>query len=181
MQSNASETTPSAPRRRPEPEVAVRTARVEDGPAVWRLVREADFLDTNSPYYYLLVCDRFGDTSVVAEAGGEVVGFVTAFRPPRDPRVIFVWQVGVDDRWRGRGIAGRLLRELLEQESCRGVTHLETTVTPSNRASQALFRSLARRLDAELEVEPFFGSELFPGDDHEAEELYRIGPFGEPS
>lgn len=158
----------------------VRTARREDGPAVWRLVRDSGVLDVNSLYCYLLVCEHFGSTSVVAEVADAVVGFVTAFRPPRRPDVIFVWQVGVDSGCRGRGIAGRLLRSLLGLEALAGVTHLETTVAPSNRASQALFRSLARRLGTSCEVSPYFGEELFGGDGHEAEELYRIGPFTAP-
>lgn len=158
-----------------------RTARLDDGPAIWSLVRRSKFLDNNSAYTYLLLCEQFGETSVVAEAGGEIVGFVTAFRLPRRPEVIFVWQVGVDEDWRGQGIAGRLLRALLQQEGCEGVTHMETTVTPSNEASQALFRSLARRLGANLSVRPFFDQELFPGEGHETEELYRIGPFETPA
>jgi L-2,4-diaminobutyric acid acetyltransferase len=159
---------------------AIRTARRTDGPAVWRLVRESGVLDVNSLYCYLLFCDHFGATSVVAEVGGEVVGFVTAFRPPGRSQVIFVWQVGVDAAWRGRGIAGRLLRSLVGLEACSGVTHLETTIAPSNHASQALFRSLARRLGTVCQVSPYFGEELFGGDGHEAEELYRIGPFTAP-
>ena len=50
-----------------------------------------------------------------------------------------------------------------------GVTWVETTVSPSNRPSRALFESLARRLDTALEEEPCFGEELFPPDGHEAE------------
>ncbi len=157
--------------------VVVRPATVEDGAAVWRLAEASEVLDVNSPYAYLLLCDRFGDTSVVAETEGEPVGFVTGFRPPRRPEVIFVWQVAVDASMRGRGLARRMLETLVGLDGCRGVSHLETTVTPSNGPSRALFRAFARSAGADMTIAPGFGPELFPGGGHEAEELYRIGPI----
>lgn len=158
-----------------EPEI--RPARRTDGAAVWRQVRASKVLDVNSSYAYLLFLDHFGHTSVVAERDGEVVGFVTGFRPPLRPEVVFVWQVAVDESMRGRGLARRMLDALVRLEGCHGVRYLETTVTPSNGPSQALFASFARGLGAEHEVSPYFGEELFPDAGHEAEELHRIGPF----
>jgi L-2,4-diaminobutyric acid acetyltransferase len=162
--------------------IVIRTAEVEDGVAIHRLVRDSRVLDLNSLYSYLLVCRHFGDTCVVAqardeEAADDVVGFVTAFKPPADPRTVFVWQVAVDASMRGRGLARRLLVELLALPACRGVRWLETTVTPDNEASRALFHSLARSLGTRCEVSPYFGEELIAGGDHEIEELHRIGPI----
>lgn len=161
----------------PDGEPTIRAATVEDGGAIWRLVKESQVLDVNSSYAYLFWCKHFGHTSVVAEADGEIVGFVTGLRPPRQPEVIFVWQVAVHSSMRGRGLAGKLLRALTELPGCDGVTHMETTVTPSNAPSRALFRSFGRSMGAEVEVTPYFTEEMFPDEGHEAEELFRIGPF----
>lgn len=157
--------------------LSIRSAQMADGAAVWRLVRESRVLDVNSSYAYLLFLDRFGDTSVVAEEGGRIVGFVTGFRPPRDPEVIFVWQVAVDASMRGRGLARRMLDALARLEGCRGVRFLETTVTPGNAPSRALFASFARSRDAEHSVSPYIEAAMFPEPGHEDEELHRIGPF----
>lgn len=159
-------------------EPVIRTPTVEDGAAIWRLVRDSQVLDVNSSYAYLLWAEHFGETSVLAEVDGKAVGFVTGFRPPKAQEVIFVWQVAVDGSMRGRGLARKLLRALVELPGCAGVTHMETTVTPSNGPSRALFRSFGRSMDAPVEVLPYFGEELFPDSGHEAEELFRIGPFG---
>jgi len=159
------------------PEPVIRTPTVEDGAAIWRLVRASRVLDVNSSYAYLLWADQFAETSVLAEVDGEVVGFVTGFRPPGAPEVIFVWQVAVDGSMRGRGLAKQLLRALVELPGCAGVTHMQTTVTPSNAPSRALFHSFGRSLGAPVEVRPYFGEELFPDAGHEAEELFHIGPF----
>jgi L-2,4-diaminobutyric acid acetyltransferase len=155
----------------------IRAATLEDGGAIWRLVKDSQVLDVNSSYAYLLWCKHFGHTSVVAEMAGRPVGFVTGFRPPESPEVIFVWQVAVDSSARGQGLAGRLLRALVELPGCEGVTHMETTVTPSNAPSRALFRSFGRAMDAEVQVLPYFTEEMFPDGGHEPEELFRIGPF----
>jgi L-2,4-diaminobutyric acid acetyltransferase len=58
-----------------------------------------------------------------------------------------------------------------------GCRFLETTITPSNEASRRLFLSLARDLEARCRVTSFFSEEDFGGENHEAEDLFRIGPL----
>jgi L-2,4-diaminobutyric acid acetyltransferase len=164
--------------------IRFRSPTVEDGPALWQLVIDAGTLDRNSTYTYLLLCRDFRETSIVAERaeqGGsqeqELVGFVTGYRLPAQPDTLFVWQVGVAKQARGEGLASRLLDGLLCSPGCRDVRFLETTVTPSNEASRALFGSLARRLDADLVESEGFAASLFPEGGHEPEPRLRIGPF----
>lgn len=149
-----------------------RLARLEDGPALWALAK-ANGLDENSPYAYLLWTEYFRGTTVVATDDGDApIGFVMAFLRPDDASTVFVWQVGVDDAHRRRGIAGRLLDELFERV---GACALEATVTPSNSASEALFRRFGERHDLAVVVEPLFPEELFPPG-HEAELRFRLAP-----
>ena len=140
-------------------------------------MRDSGMLDVNSPYCYLILCKSFSDTCVLAEQDNEVVGFVTAFRLPSSPGVVFVWQIGVAEGARGHGLGTAMVLSLLERESCRDVSHLEATVTPSNLPSKRLFQSVARRLQAQLVEHPCFDTELFPNDGHEPERLIRVGPF----
>lgn len=149
-----------------------RLARLEDGPALWSLAK-ANGLDENSPYAYLLWAEYFRGTTVVATDDGDApIGFVMAFLRPDDASTVFVWQVGVDDAHRRRGIAGRLLDELFERVGARA---LEATVTPSNSASEALFRRFGERHGLAVVVEPLFAEELFPPG-HEAELRFRLAP-----
>ena len=47
-----------------------------DGESLWRLVRASKDLDTNSPYAYVMFCEYFRDTCLVAEEDGRIVGFI---------------------------------------------------------------------------------------------------------
>jgi L-2,4-diaminobutyric acid acetyltransferase len=134
-------------------------------------------LDLNSPYAYVLWGDRFASSSLIAEDPSDPtpLGFVMGFRPPEDDDTLFVWQIGVDERARGRGLAARMLDHLVVE---LGISHVEATVTPSNTASAALFRGLGTRHDAPVVEELAYGEDLFPGG-HEAEVRFRIGPIGQ--
>lgn len=145
---------------------------------MWQLVQDTGVLDLNSAYAYLVIAEHFGPTSVVTELDGELVGFISAYCPPYKPETVFVWQVGVAEAGRGKGIATRMLIEIVKRQACGHVRYLDTTISPSNAPSQALFRGFARRLDAEVEETELFGVHHFPdGAAHEPEVLFRIGPF----
>lgn len=158
-------------------EILYRKPTIEDGASIWQLVRDSGTLDCNSAYSYLLLCKHFTETCAVAVAKGEIVGFLTAYFPPNRADTIFVWQVGITRAMRGQGLATRLLQQLLQRDVCRGVKFMEATVSPTNHASRALFTALAKWLNAELSEVSCFSAALFPEENHEAENLLRIGPF----
>src|SRR5690606_21109240 len=157
-------------------EIEFRLPCVDDGAAIWRIVRDSGVLDLNSSYLYLLLCKDFADTCIVARMDDRLVGFATGYRPPSRDDVIFLWQIGVDARLRGQGLGRRLLAHFLSTPGAVDATYLETTIAPSNQPSQRLFRGLARDLGVACQTAPCFDESHFPGS-HEAEHLYRIGPF----
>ncbi|MGX1514709.1 diaminobutyrate acetyltransferase [Streptomyces collinus] len=153
--------------------------RVADGAALWRIARDSEVLDLNSSYSYLLWCRDFAATSAVVRDGhGVPVGFITGYVRPDSPGTLLVWQVAVDRTYRGRGLAAALLDGLAARVVHeRGVSVLETTISPDNTASQRLFTSFAERRGARLEREVLFDTAVFPDGPHEPEVLYRIGPL----
>lgn len=152
---------------------------VDDGAAMWELVKDSGVLDLNSSYSYLMMCEFFSKTCVAAKnRNNELVGFVTAFHPPKKKDVVFVWQIGVAKSERGKGLGSKILKALLNLPANKEVRYLEATVSPSNIASQSLFRGIARKKDTNCVVLECFPEELFPvGGDHEPEMTYRIGPL----
>lgn len=161
-------------------DVLIESPSKSDGAALWRIARDSQKLDLNSSYAYLLWCQDFADTSVVARVDGAAVGFVLGYRRPAVPGSALVWQVAVDASQRGRGLAGKLLDALFTRLVDEGVQYLDTTITPDNEASIRLFESFAKRWDAPLERSELFAAADFP-DEHEPEAIFRIGPLARAS
>ncbi|QLY32033.1 diaminobutyrate acetyltransferase [Nocardia huaxiensis] len=153
----------------------LRSPRVADGADIWHIAADSGVLDTNSSYAYLMWCRDFAATSMVAEIGRTVAGFVIGYRRQEAPGTLFVWQVAVDHPYRGLGLGVSMLDRLLDDLSLQGVSTLETTISPDNKASIAMFAALARRRGAALTSRPLFERPDFP-DPHEPELLYRITP-----
>lgn len=158
-------------------DVTYRTPSIEDGAEIWKMVDEAAALDANSSYAYVMACRNFAATSVVAEVGDELAGMVTAYPLPDEPQTLFVWQVNVREAYQGRGIAAKMLKELMTREDCQSVRYIETTIAPGNEASEALFSHIAADLNADFQKREIFKDELFPDAEHKVEQLFVIGPI----
>lgn len=153
--------------------VSYRSPQISDGVRLFEIARNTEVLDVNSGYAYLLWCRDFSRTSVVALADRRIAGFVTGYLRPSSPATLFVWQVAVDADYRGRGIAGHMLNHLLDHLAPEGIDCLETTISPDNTASIALFTALARHRGTTITKRELFSPQSFP-DGHEAEDLYTI-------
>ncbi|NLG56607.1 MAG: diaminobutyrate acetyltransferase [Rhodococcus sp.] len=167
------DTTSAIPTTAPDA-VTFRCPEISDGVRLWEIAKNSQVLDLNSSYAYLLWCRDFSRSSVVAVSEGSPVGFVTGFIRPESPDTLFVWQVAVDSSQRGKGIAAKMLDELMYRLAADGVTRLETTISPDNEASIALFTALARRRGVEISKQELFAPGDFP-DGHEAEDLFTVG------
>lgn len=142
---------------------------------MWRIARDSKVLDLNSSYAYVLWCKDFPTTSVVARVDDEPAGFITGYLRPTGS--LMIWQVAVDDAFRGLGLAQSMLGWLADSVATlhgEPVT-VETTVAQSNTASRALFSGFARRRGMSLTESEGFNAELFP-DAHEDEPLLRLTP-----
>lgn len=157
--------------------ITIRQAESTDGGKMQLLAEQCPPLDLNSKYCYLLMSTHFSQTSTVAVDGDELVGFQTGYFKPQQPEVLFIWQIAVGSTGRGRGLAKRMIRDLLARFPRGRVSFLEQTVTKSNEASRALFKSMAQELGASLEETLLFGPDHFGASDHEPEYLLRIGPI----
>lgn len=156
-----------------------RAAQPTDGGKMWEVIDAIGTLERNTTYAYVLLANHFGQTCLIAEDGDTMAGFIAGYRPPTDYEAVFVWQIGVHPDYRGQGLGTRMLNALVELPGCEGVRFLSATVAPSNEASVRLFTGFARKRDVPCEVTSGFQPEYFLPVEHEAEELYRIGPLHE--
>ncbi|MEN6475206.1 MAG: diaminobutyrate acetyltransferase [Syntrophaceae bacterium] len=157
--------------------IVFRKPEIKDGAGIYALVKRSKPLDVNSLYSYILLSAHFADTCIVADIQGDIVGYISGFLPPGFDDTLFVWQVAVGEEVRKKGVAISMVKALLQRPCLSGVKWIDTTVTPSNDASTRLFQSLARILSTSLHTSVFFTEDLFEGQSHEEEVLFRIGPF----
>ena len=164
-----------------QPQTVLRPPTPNDGASVFRLIGRCPPLDSNSMYCNLLQCTHFAGTSVAAvqtvNTNEELVGFISAYLIPEREDTLFIWQVAVDEHARGNGLAVNMLKHILDRSLCSQITYLETTITESNKASWALFESLANKLGTTLEKSVMFDSDKHLAGEHDTELLARIGPF----
>ena len=156
-------------------EIKFRKPNTQDAKAMWMLVKNNKPLDENSIYLYVLLCHHFSDTCVVAESDSKIVGFISGFIPPKHPQTLFVWQVAVDSEFRNQGIAQNLVSMAVDQTR-EEIRFVEATVTASNKASLKFLKNFARRYNANFDLSPLFSTNDL-GQDHESEDLVRIGPI----
>ena len=154
-----------------------RTPSIEDGTAVWQLVQATGTLEVNTAYFYLIFCEEFQNTCLLAEHDGQVVGVVLGFRRPKSIDTLFCWQIGVLPSVRGQGLAKQMLKAWLRLAGNDSVIHVQATVAKDNPASDRLFRAFARDLGAQCNITPWLTSPLLPSG-HSDEPLYDISPIG---
>lgn len=170
--------TPKASDSQTDQDVILRIPTAEDGPALFDLIAACPPLDTNSRYCNLLQVSHFARTAVVAELEGQIVGSITGYLKPEDPETLFIWQVAVHERARGRRLATRMMEEIVDRDFCRGVRNMETTIEPSNAASWKAFEKFAEARNAPTSQSLLFSRERHFAGAHGDEVLLRIGPFG---
>ncbi|CAI8227966.1 MAG: L-2,4-diaminobutyric acid acetyltransferase [Marinobacterium sp. xm-d-530] len=145
-----------------------------DGFQLHELVSRAGKLDTNSIYCNLLQFSHFSDTAIVAESEGKIVGSITGYRVPQHPETLFVWQVAVDPDFRGQGVASKMLNGLARRLVKSGVSHIETTITADNIASQRLFKRFFESVGRDPYTStPFFEAQTHFHNHAPTEHLYR--------
>ena len=160
------------------PALVLRAPVLRDAAAIHQLIAACPPLDLNSEYLYLLLSEHFSRTCVVAQRGEQIDGFISAYFLPDRPDVLFVWQVAVHAQGRGQGLGQRMLNHVLQRPAARHTQFVETTVSPSNGPSRAMFHRLAVTLGTTLQEFPLLTKDMFGmGTEYEDEKLLRIGPF----
>lgn len=119
-----------------------------DGDALNALLATTPVLDGNSVQCTLLQCSHFAQTSVAAFLHDKLIGFVSAYFPPKEPHTLFVWQMVVAPDWRDLGLGKTLLHWLIAQPACAEATQLVTAIGIKNTISWSMFDSFARDLGA---------------------------------
>ena len=155
--------------------ILIRKPEKNDANKIYDLVKKSKVLDVNSEYLYLLQTTHFKDTCAVAVHENKVIGFVSGYMLPDNKDTLFIWQVAIDDEYRGNDLARRVILNIIKRDEI-GVNNIYSTVSPSNKASLRVFEKVANELNTQIINSNFFEISDF-NNEHEEEVLYKIGPL----
>ena len=147
----------------------------KNGSAVAKLIKSCPPLDLNSIYHYLIQSHYFDKTCSVALKGVKIVAFVSGFIKPTNKNCLFIWQVAIDESFRGKGLGIELIEFLLEQN--KDVSTIETTITKNNLASRRMFQKIVEKYKTKMSEETLFDKKENFSNEHESEILITIGPI----
>lgn len=89
-----------------------------------------------------LFLDHFHTTSLTAEAGEDLAGFLIGFASPSDPEAAYVHFIAVGPEHRRSGLAGELYRRFTATAREQGRSVVRAITSPSNERSIAFHRSI---------------------------------------
>jgi predicted GNAT superfamily acetyltransferase len=89
-----------------------------------------------------LFLDHFFGTSLIAEHGGELAGFLIGFLSPSKPRDAYIHFAGVAPAWRGGGLARSLYEQFFDRARQDGRTVIKAITSPQNRPSIAFHQAM---------------------------------------
>jgi L-2,4-diaminobutyric acid acetyltransferase len=100
---------------------------------------------------------------------------VSGFQDPRKKDTLFIWQVAISKDARGNGLASKLIHFILQEHP--HMQFIETTITKDNTSSISLFNKISQELNTNIIEEPFLDKTKHFLNQHDSENLFRIGPF----
>ena len=146
------------------------------GYQISELIKNSPPLDLNSTYLYFIQSHYFNKTCAIAvNEIDRVIGFVSVFQDPRKKDTLFIWQVAISKDARGDGLASKLIHFILQEHP--HMQFIETTITKDNTSSISLFNKISQELNTNIIEEPFLDKTKHFLNQHDSENLFRIGPF----
>tara|TARA_B100000795_G_C22697492_1_gene398212 strand:+ start:128 stop:634 length:507 start_codon:yes stop_codon:yes gene_type:complete len=147
----------------------------EDGISVAELIKRCPPLDLNSTYHYLIQSHYFSKTCSIAFDNKKVVAFVSGFINSSKNNSLFIWQVAIDENYRGKELGIELIEFILNQN--KNLDSIETTVTKNNISSRRMFQKICEKYKSRISELILFDKEKDFANKHDSEMLIKIGPF----
>jgi predicted GNAT superfamily acetyltransferase len=131
-------------------DITLRTARAADYDSIIAVVDEW----WGRPVHHALprlFLDHFHNTSLIAERGGELAGFLVGFCSPAQPDCAYIQFVGVAPTERKSGLARTLYRAFFELAAKDGRRRVRAVTAPVNSTSIAFHAAMGFTVTGPLE------------------------------
>jgi len=120
----------------------IRKAKEEEFLNVYEFVSRCNLLENYAEHFYKIMLRYFCNSCFVADYNGNIVGFVLGFVSQVHDKTYFLWQIGIDESIRERGIGKMLLEKVEEEVRKLGCNRIELTIDPKNIPSKRLFEKM---------------------------------------
>jgi GNAT superfamily N-acetyltransferase len=118
----------------------------------WGVERDMAFL------HQALYVHEFGETSVLAERDGRIVGYLLGFVSPDGDG--YIHAVAVRREARGQGLGGRMYERFAQLVSGRGAHRLKAITAPENAGSRAFHEAMGFSAELVEGYSPSAGARL---------------------
>jgi L-2,4-diaminobutyric acid acetyltransferase len=88
-------------------------------------------------------------SNYVVYADNKIIGFICAL-PSIDKQSYFIWQIVIDENYRGKKVATILVNQIIDEAKLKGFNKLELTINYGNKASYNLFERTANEHNGRL-------------------------------
>ena len=114
-------------------------------------IKKCDFLGVQSLYTYWILAYHFSDFCFVAkEEHNEIVGFISAINSKKYRNSIFLFQIGILQKYRSTGLSHQLVDKLFKISLEKGFTKIQLSIDPDNKASLKFFKKYAKSINRTL-------------------------------
>lgn len=154
--------------------VTVRSPGPDDAGLLQTFVSTCPPLEVHTAFTYWVLGRYSSPFCFLAESEGRPCGLLTAVATARPDSSLYVWQLGVSEQWRGKGVAGLLLDHLADAMRAADMQAFEVSISPANEPSRRTFESFAERVGGSWEqvgdlrvIDPVFGHD-------DSESIFRL-------
>ncbi len=120
----------------------IRKATQEDFLSVHQFTAGCPPLENYPEHVYKIILRYFGDYCFIAEENSQIIGFAMGIVPQTFPGTYFLWQIGITPSYQGKGIGGKLVREVENEMRKLKFKRIEVTIDPVNLSSKKLFEKM---------------------------------------
>jgi L-2,4-diaminobutyric acid acetyltransferase len=95
-------------------------------------------------YTYWILQNYYGSTCKVIQNDDRLLGYISAI-PSIDKNTLFIWQLCIDEEYRGKGLGTMLITSIISEANVLGYDNIQFSISETNIASQTLFKNFAEK------------------------------------
>lgn len=129
----------------------IRNLSTDDIDKIRQFVYLCKPLTLHTPYTYWVLGMYFSDSCFILEHKGRIIGYVSGIKTTAFTDTFFLWQIGIEEKYREKTYAQRLIGKVVEVAKKQKCKFLQFTIEADNKISLQTFISFAAKNDITME------------------------------